>query len=58
MVRNDSNNRLIRKIAEKTCGVMYRDKLDRIYDLVYEGKLKVDKKTEKFYVEKESYQLF
>lgn len=58
MIKNKSNDRLIRKIAQKHCKVMYEEKLNRIYDLVYSGKLKVDKKTEEFYVEKESHQLF
>lgn len=58
MIKNKSNDRLIRKIAQKSCKVMYDEKLNRIYELVYSGKLKVDKKNEEFYVEPESYQLF
>lgn len=58
MKKNKMNDRLIRKIAQKYCKVMYEEKLNRIYDLVYNGKLKVDKKTEEFYVEKKSHQLF
>ena len=58
MKKNKINDRLIRKIAQKSCKVMYDDKLNRIYDLVYSGQLKVDKKREEFYVEKQSNELF
>ena len=58
MKKNKMNDRLIRKIAQKYCKVMYDDKLNRIYDLVYSGQLKVDKKREEFYVEKQSNELF
>lgn len=58
MIKNKINDRLIRKIAQKHCKVMYEEKLNRIYDLVYSGQLKVDKKREEFYVEKQSNELF